>query len=84
MEEDDEALKLLTKALKIRESLLGDDHIHISTSYNDLGSLYLSTNNYKEALNYFNKALMIRESKLGEDSTRTSIIYYNIGKVLQN
>lgn len=47
------------KALNIHIKLFGEEHHHVAESYNNIGLIYLSLNNYSKALKYYEKALKI-------------------------
>ena len=65
--EYEEAKAYYQKALKIRVSKLGEDHVDVATSYNNLGIVAADQGEYEEAKAYYQKALKITVSKLGED-----------------
>ena len=78
------ALEFYTKALSIREKVLGKDHPDTADSYNDIGSIYSDTGDYPKALEFYTKALNIREKVLGKDHPDTALSYNNIGSVYSN
>jgi hypothetical protein len=44
------ALEYYKKSLKIKLKLLGEEHISITTSYNNMGNVYDSMSDYTKAL----------------------------------
>jgi len=68
----------LSKALKIRENLLENEHLHTTQSYNNLASLYLSMGEYQKAEPLYLKALKIGEKLLGENQPFTVFSYANL------
>ncbi len=75
------ALKYIRSSLKIRKSLLGEEHPDVADSYNTLGGIYFYIQNYEEALKYFEQALDIRISCLGEAHPSVAGSYNNIANV---
>ena len=73
------ALEFHTKALNIREKVLGKDHPDTAFSYNNIGSVYYRMGNYPKALEFHTKALNIREKALGKDHPTTADSYNSIG-----
>ena len=73
------ALEFYTKALNIREKVLGKDHPDTAFSYNNIGSVYYRMGNYPKALEFHTKALNIREKALGKDHPTTADSYNSIG-----
>ena len=72
------AESLLSKALKIREKILGEEHPDTATSYNNLAVLYKSMGEYQKAEPLYLKALKIREKVLGEEHPSTATSYNNL------
>ena len=73
-----ESEKFHLEAVSIREEVLGKEHPETSTSYNNLGLLYMISDSSK-ALKYFSKSLKIREEKLGRNHPRTATVQQNLG-----
>ena len=73
------ALEFYTKALSIREKVLGKDHPDTANSYNNIGLVYSNMGDYPKALEFYTKALNIREKVLGKDHPDTATSYNNIG-----
>jgi tetratricopeptide (TPR) repeat protein len=57
----------LTRALAIREKVLGPEHPDVATSLNNLASLYRAQGRYAEAEPPLTRALAIREKVLGPE-----------------
>ena len=75
------ALEFYTKALNIREKVLGKDHPSTANSYNSIGSVYYRMGDYTKALDFYTKALNTREKVLGKDHPNTASSYNSIGSV---
>ncbi len=56
---------LLLEALKVREAVLGSNHLSVSTDLKNLGRLYYVTGRYALADNAIKRALEMREAQLG-------------------
>ncbi len=78
LSEYDKSESLYKKALKIREEVLGENHLDTATSYNNLASLYKSKGAYAEAELLFEKALKIREEVLGKNHPDTAESYNSL------
>jgi tetratricopeptide (TPR) repeat protein len=63
----EEAVLLLRRALKIKEMLLGPEHLDVAQSLNNLAELLREQGNYREAESLHRHALEIRENQLGID-----------------
>jgi tetratricopeptide (TPR) repeat protein len=61
----DEALAFSQRALKIREAVLGPDHLETAGSLNDLGTILTSRGDFAGARTAHSRALAIRERALG-------------------
>ena len=75
------ALEFLTKALDIREKVLGKEHPSTALSYDNIGSVYSTMGDYPKALEFLTKALEINEKVLGKEHPDTANSYNNIGYV---
>ncbi|KAM0539718.1 hypothetical protein ACHAO7_011909, partial [Fusarium culmorum] len=70
LQKDPRAIETHSKALKIRQDLLGD-HYYTAMSYHKLGRLYLDSKAFKEADRYFGEANKILDSPL--DNTKAEL-----------
>jgi len=75
------ALELSSKALAIREKILGIEHFNTAKVYNTIGYVYNSLGNYSYALEYYLKALKILGKALGKEHPDVATLYNNIGGV---
>ncbi len=57
-----EAESLMLRGLKIRETLLGPDHVDVAESKNNIAVLYLDMGKYTESERYFEQSLSIWEN----------------------
>ena len=62
-----DAERLLTRALRIKEQILGEDHLDVALGLNNLATVYVSQGQYSQAAPLFQRALAIREARLGAD-----------------
>jgi CHAT domain-containing protein/Tfp pilus assembly protein PilF len=62
-----EAIRLLERVLSIRRKVLGEQHLDVAVSLNDLATLYYNQGLYKEAEPIFQQALELRKHLLGEE-----------------
>ncbi len=76
-----EAEELHEKSLRIKEKILGEEHLETAESYNNLAEVYERQGRYKEAINYYLKAYKICFSKLGQNHPNTQISYKNLEMV---
>jgi tetratricopeptide (TPR) repeat protein len=80
MNENPKALEYHEKSLKIRQKILGEEHIDTAKSYLNIGSVYESMSEHLRAIEYYEKSLKIKKKLLGED-VDTASNYNNIGSV---
>ncbi len=69
---------LYLKVVKIFEKILGEEHPHTASSYNNLAELYRNIGEYQKAEPLYLKALNIREKILGEEHPDKATIYNNL------
>ena len=69
------------KALKIREKLLGKEHIDTAQSYHSLGVDYTVRQNYSLALDYLYKSLKIYETKQIKRSLKVASVFKDLARV---
>ncbi len=82
--EYNKAFEYYSKALEIRERVLGNDHPSTAVSYNNIGAVYNNQGNYSQALKCHFKALEINQIIFGIDHPWTATYYENIGMVYEN
>jgi tetratricopeptide (TPR) repeat protein len=76
-----EAENLLSKAVEIREKVLGTEHPHTADTYSNIATVYYHQGNYPSALEFYQKALKIDEKVFGIEDSDTATTYNNIAKV---
>lgn len=74
------ALKLHSQALKIRQTVLGKNHIDVATTLGNIANCYHSDGKYDEALKLHNEALKIRKNALGGEHPDVATSLSNIAK----
>ena len=74
----DSALLYWKKTLKIRIEILGENHIKVADSYNNIGVIYENID-YNLALEYHFKAMKVRKKILGDKHFSVADSYLNIG-----
>ena len=73
------ARPLFERALAIHEKVLGPDHPHTATSFNNLAGLLQGQGDFAGARPLFEFALAIREKALGPDHPDTAQSFNNLG-----
>ena len=76
-----EALSRYTLLIALRETIYGQEHAIIATTYHDIGEVYRNLCDYPKALEYNIKALDIRKKLLGEKHVDTAESYNDTGLV---
>ncbi len=56
-----------SRALTIREKILGKFHVDVARSLHNLSELYFQKGKYEDAENFLNRALEIQKAALGEN-----------------
>jgi len=82
MDELEESLNYLKKALILREKKLGLYNSDTSDSYNSIGDVYFALEAYEEALEMYNMALSVERKIHGVNHSRTATAFLNVGKVM--
>ena len=67
------------RSLKIRQTVLGENHENTADSYHALGVTQYKLRNYTIATESHKRALNIRQKVLGEDHERTANSYHVLG-----
>ena len=75
------ALFYMKRGMDIQKETLGEEHMEMATTYNNIGEVYRVQGDYDSALEYHQKALRIDEKALGTEHPDTAIDYNNIGLV---
>ena len=73
------ALDEFTMCLDIRKKHLGERHLLVAQSYNNIGLVYQRRAEYQKSIEYYQKALEIYLSIFGEQHPHVGILYNNIG-----
>ena len=73
-----QASEAVSKALNIRENILGKEHPDTAEAYNNLALVYQVRGDYEKALDYCWKALTIREKVLGTEHPSTAATYNDL------
>ena len=77
----EKALEMHSKCLKIEQAALGENHLHVADTYNNMGNVYSSQGQCDKALEMYNKCLKISLAVLGEDHPDVAATYNNMGSV---
>ena len=75
----DAALHAHQRALNLRVTLLGENHIDTASSFLSKGKVHFEMMDYNQALKSHQRALDIRREKLGDDHSHTADSYAYIG-----
>ena len=78
-----ESEKMLLHARKIKEKLLGPEHLEMAESYRNLAEVYERQGRYREAEELREKSLRIKEKILGEEHLETAESYNNLAEVYE-
>lgn len=78
-----ESEKMLLHARKIKEKLLGPEHLEMAELDYELAEVYEGQGRYKEAEELNKKSLQIREKVLGEEHPETAESYNNLAGVYE-
>eukprot|EP00980_Cylindrotheca_fusiformis_P000232 scaffold52_cov183-Cylindrotheca_fusiformis.AAC.11 len=76
------ALQQYRKALVIRERCLGEDHLDVAGSYQNIGASLCKLGDFQGALAAYRESLSILESLLGENHADVAIGHSLLGSVL--
>jgi tetratricopeptide (TPR) repeat protein len=79
LEDYDQALISLKKAMAIQEKTLPSDSVVLAKTYLNMATTYDLMGMYDLALEYYNKALKIRQAALPSDHPDIALIYNNLG-----
>ncbi|BAZ41659.1 hypothetical protein NIES4101_76260 [Calothrix sp. NIES-4101] len=77
----DQAEPLYLQALELRQRLLGDNHLLVATSFNNLAYLYNSQGKYDQAEPLYLQALTILERILGANHPNTVAVRENLANL---
>jgi tetratricopeptide (TPR) repeat protein len=78
------ALQQYRKALVIRERALGEDHLDVAASYQNIGESLCKLGDFQGALAAYRESLSILESLLGENHADVAVAHSLLGSVLYN
>ena len=74
------ALLVGKKSLIHHLRLLGEEHLDVAASYNNLGTAHLGRGEYDKAIDYYEKALAIRLKSLGAEHANVALSYTCLGR----
>src|SRR6185436_9116822 len=74
----EEALPLAKRALELRETTLGREHVLVAEALNNLGALYLGRRKYGDSESSFKRALGIYEKVYGTESPKLCTTLENL------
>ena len=80
--EMDRAEAMHRRALSIRETLLGPNHVDVAISLNFIGYLLCTRRRFEEAEVLYRRSLQIREEQLGPDHSRIVTALRNLAQLL--
>jgi non-specific serine/threonine protein kinase/serine/threonine-protein kinase len=86
----DQAKPMLEKALRIKRSIFGNDHLSVADTLYNLGIVYDDQGKYEDAASLHRQALDIRNNKLKPDDPEVArslnslaIVFWNQGKYIE-
>jgi tetratricopeptide (TPR) repeat protein len=77
----EQAEELVTQAVAIRESVLEPEHVDLSSSLDQLATIYQHRGRYEQAEPLFQRALAIREKTLGPDHPHIANTLHNLASL---
>lgn len=81
--EYEEALPLLEAALQTRQEILGEAHLDVAHTLNNIGYWWRSKGEYEKAREYYEKALALRQEMVGKIHPETAQSLNNLGTLLE-
>ena len=75
--------RLLTQSLLLKKELLGERHIGVATTINNLGLVDLELGEYDEAESYLSEALYLRQELLGDKHSDVASSFHNLALLYQ-
>lgn len=78
----DKAMELFQEALALRRQCLGNDHVDVATTLNNIGRIHVQCDQFDQALGYYQDALRIRRVSLGTNSLDYAATAFNAGQSL--
>ena len=82
--EYDKSIEYNDKNLEIKLKILGEMHLDVASSYNNIGLTWYHKGEYDKALEYYEKCLTIKLKTLGEEHPDVAYSYVNIGKIYES
>ncbi|MEX1366401.1 MAG: serine/threonine-protein kinase [Nannocystaceae bacterium] len=80
---DYEAARALSEqALELRRRTLGDDHVELVGSHNNMANALMRLGRFEQAQQQYERALVIAESSFGPDHPRIATLLLNIGGLM--
>jgi tetratricopeptide (TPR) repeat protein len=79
----EQAEPLYLQALELRQRLLGENHLDVAASLNNLAALYQAQGRYEQAEPLYLQALTIVRSTLGKQHPSTRTIWQNFVRFVQ-
>ena len=78
------ALEWYREALTIHEKVLGMDHLHTASTYNNIAGVFHDQGDFNRAREWYCKALAIHKKVLGMEHPHTASTYNNIAGVFHD
>jgi tetratricopeptide (TPR) repeat protein len=75
------ALELYRKALEIYKKILGEDHLDVANTYNNIANVMESHGKLEDAMELYRKALKIKKKTLGEEHWSVASTSNNMANV---
>jgi tetratricopeptide (TPR) repeat protein/transcriptional regulator with XRE-family HTH domain len=74
----EQAETMYQRAIRVKERVLGPEHLQVATSLNGLGQLYWEQGKYEQAEPLFQRALAIYEQQAGPDYPQVASLLENL------
>lgn len=76
-----EVMAAYKDSLQIKQQILGDEHLSVGRTLNNIGSVYFKNHDYRQALEAYKQAQTIMIANLGQDHLDVATVHSNIADV---
>lgn len=77
----DKAIRCFVKAIRITKAKLGDDHLDVADTYEQVAESNKLLFRYNDATNYYEKALAVRKHSTGGTDVKSAATMHELGKI---
>ncbi len=72
------------RSLDIKKNILGDNHLEVAITMNNLGWIYYQIDRYSDAEKMYNNSLRIKEDKLGKEHPSVGVTLNNMAILFES